>query len=163
MGMEIERKWLVKTIPDSISEDMKAGRIRHSDIIQGYLCTDPVVRVRKNGEKYTLSYKGSGKVSREEYELPLNQDAFQKLISKCEGFILEKKRFYIPVPENSALTIELDLFGGSYDGLIYAEVEFSDEDSAMAFLPPEWFDRELTQEKGWSNAALSLAKPSGLC
>ena len=163
MGMEIERKWLVKTIPDTISEDMKAGRIRHTGIIQGYLCTDPVVRVRKNGDKYTLTYKGRGMVSREEYELPLHQEAFQKLIRKCDGFIIEKERYYIPVAGNSPLTIELDLFEGCYDGLIYAEVEFEDEISAMSFLPPAWFGRELTHEKGWSNAALSLAKPPCLC
>ena len=46
MGVEIERKWLVKELPQDIS------RYPNKKYIQAYLCTSPVVRVRKEGNRY---------------------------------------------------------------------------------------------------------------
>ena len=42
--MEIERKYLLKKLPD----DLEAYRHRHLE--QGYLCTAPVVRIRKDDD-----------------------------------------------------------------------------------------------------------------
>ena len=152
--MEIERKWLVNELPQEVSDDISAGRYPERRIIQGYLCTDPVVRVRMDGDRYYLTYKGKGKLSREEYNLPLNAGAFAKLVQKCDGIVLHKDRYEIPVEEDQ-LVIELDLFHGEYEGLIYAEVEFGSEEEAKSFDAPSWFGREVTFEKGFSNAALS--------
>ena len=64
MGYEIERKWLVGEIPDDILQKMNSEEFRHTRILQGYLSTDPVVRVRKDGDEYWLTCKGSGALSR---------------------------------------------------------------------------------------------------
>ena len=48
--MEIERKFLVKTIPDNLSE------YKCRIIEQAYLCTEPVVRARKDNDEYYLTY-----------------------------------------------------------------------------------------------------------
>lgn len=48
--MEIERKFLIKDLPDLTQYESK-------HITQGYLCTSPVVRVREDGDKYYLTYK----------------------------------------------------------------------------------------------------------
>ena len=117
--MEIERKFLIKQIP----KDCTSFPCRQ--IEQAYLNTDPVVRVRRDNEDYYLTYKGKGLLSREEYNLPLNKEAYEHLLSKADGIILTKKRYMIPVPGNEHLTIELDVFEGHYNGLILAEVEFS--------------------------------------
>ena len=58
--MEIERKYLVETPPAGYESWPS------SPIEQGYLCTDPVVRVRQDGEDYYLTYKGKGLMAREE-------------------------------------------------------------------------------------------------
>ena len=50
---------------------------------------------------------------------------------------------------------EIDVFNDYYDGLIYAEVEFESEEEAVSFAAPEWFGKEVTLEKGYSNAELS--------
>ena len=55
--MEIERKFLIKDLPDLSKYD-------YVDIEQGYLSTEPVVRIRKKNDKYMLTYKGSGKLAR---------------------------------------------------------------------------------------------------
>ena len=161
MGQEIERKWLIDKLPEGILDGIRLEHYPHTRILQGYLCTDPVVRVRRDGDCFYLTCKNRGKLSRTEYELPLTEDAFDKLLRKADGIVLEKERYRIPVQDG--LTIELDVFYGDYQGLIYAEVEFPDKKRALRFDVPGWFGRELTYEKGWSNASLSLAKPPGLC
>ena len=147
MGVEIERKWM----PDKIPEEING--IPGKDIIQGYLCTDPVVRIRKEGDKYTLTYKESGTVAREEYNLGLNEEAFMHLLPKCDGILIEKTRYRVGLSDD--LTAEVDLFHGTYEGRIYVEVEFRSEEEANAFCPPVWFGMEVTGLKGYSNAALS--------
>ena len=52
--------------------------------------------------------------------------------------------------------INLDIFKGKLEGLIYAEVEFPSKEEAENFSAPEWFNRELTEEPGNSNADLAL-------
>lgn len=57
--MEIERKYLIDQLPaDLASYPCKV-------IEQGYLCTEPVVRIRRSNDKYTLTYKGRGLMVRE--------------------------------------------------------------------------------------------------
>ena len=63
--MEIERKFLIKQLPEDLSS------YENIHITQGYLSTEPVVRVREEGEAYVLTYKGPGLLSREEVNLPL--------------------------------------------------------------------------------------------
>ena len=71
--MEIERKYLIKELP----ENLKSYPCRH--IEQGYLCTSPVVRIRKDNDKYELTYKSKGLMVREEYNLPLDAKAYEHL------------------------------------------------------------------------------------
>ena len=155
MGMEIERKWLVseEAVKRYILEDCD-----YRDICQGYLCASPVMRIckskKKNGEcHYILSYKGKGLLEREEYTLPLTEEAFEHLKAKIDGRLLTKRRYLLPYGE---FCIELDIFKADLAGLIYAEVEFSSVEEAETFLPPEWFGKELTKEPGHTNADLAL-------
>lgn len=63
--------------------------------------------------------------------------------------------------QNAAdLTVEMDVFEGAYEGLILAEVEFPDEETALAFTPPEWFGRDVTFTGEYSNSRLAMASPS---
>ena len=136
--MEIERKFTVRQLPEDLA------RYDSHLIEQGYLNTNPVVRVRREDDTYYLTYKGKGLMAREEYNLPLNKEAYEHLLAKADGIILTKKRYMIPVPGNDHLTIELDVFEGHYDGLILAEVEFASEEEAKAFNPPAWFGEDVT-------------------
>lgn len=147
--MEIERKFLIKQIPEGCTS------FPSRQIEQAYLNTDPVVRVRRDNDDYYLTYKGKGLLSREEYNLPLNKEAYEHLLAKADGIILTKKRYMIPVPGSDHLTIELDVFEGHYDGLILAEVEFASEEEAKAFVPPAWFGEDVTFSGEYHNSHLS--------
>ena len=108
--MEIEKKYLVSHIPDNLDE----FHCRH--IEQGYLSTNPVVRVRRDNDKYYLTYKGKGMMVREEYNLPLTRESYEHLIKKADGNIISKKRYELP--DNSGHTIELDIFEGVFEGTV---------------------------------------------
>ena len=109
----------------------------------------------KEQEEYIFCYKGRGRLSREEYNLPLTKEAYETLIGKTEGRVIRKRRYAIPY---GSYTVELDIFQGELEGLCYAEVEFPSEEEALSFQPLDWFSEELTREKGYSNAELSFAK-----
>ena len=150
--MEIERKFLVKDLPDRLAE------YSFREIEQGYLNTDPVVRVRKDGDSYYLTYKGKGLLAREEYNLALDQASYEQLIAKADGIVLTKRRYQIPFSQDREYTIELDIFRGIYDGLILAEVEFESEEEARNFTPPQWFGRDVTFSGEFQNGRLSQGK-----
>ena len=158
MGLEIERKWLVKEEILKKQDCIHLEDFDYRDISQGYLCAVPVIRIRKSIKKsgeshYMLSYKGRGLLEREEYNLPLTAEAYESLKGKIEGRLIEKRRYILPFGKYK---IELDIFKGKLEGLIYAEVEFPSKEEAEKFSAPEWFNRELTEEPGNSNADLAL-------
>lgn len=145
--MEIERKFLIHQLPDSL--DIRESRF----IEQGYLCTEPVIRIRRDNDDYILTYKSKGLMIREEHNLPLNEDAYNHLKEKIDGQLITKTRHVIPLP--SGLCIELDLFHNSLEPLMLAEVEFPDEASANAFTPPDWFGEDVTFSTKYHNSNLS--------
>jgi len=158
--MEIERKFTLKSIPENL--DNYPCHI----IEQAYLNTDPVVRVRQQDDSYYLTYKGSGMMSREEYNLPLTEAAYKHLLQKADGNIISKKRYVIAL-ENPQFTsdfipfstpklvIELDVFAPPFAPLIMAEVEFPSIEMANAFLPPEWFHEDVTSNPDYHNSNMS--------
>lgn len=145
--MEIERKYLVSQIPDNLS-DYKCRVIE-----QGYLSTNPVVRVRKDNDTYYLTYKGSGMMSREEINMPLTKESYEHLIQKADGNIITKKRYEIP--DGTGKIIELDFFEGVFSGMILAEVEFESVEEANSYTPPAWFVKDVTMEKEYHNSNMS--------
>ena len=149
--MEIERKYLISTPP----EDYRSYPYRW--IEQAYLCTDPVVRIRRDDGRYYLTYKSKGLLVREEYNLPLTEDAYFHLLQKADGIVLQKRRYLIPI-DGTGLTIELDIFEGQYEGLMLAEVEFPSEEEANAFTPPAWFGEDVTDSGLYQNSPLSEGK-----
>ena len=139
--MEIERKYLITAPPqECFSRPCRS-------IEQAYLCDDPVVRIRRDGERYYLTYKGRGLLAREEANLPLNEAAYLHLKAKADGRVITKRRFRIPC---GPYTIELDLFS-SPEKLILAEVEFPTEEAALAFTPPSWFGEDVTGDSRYHN------------
>ena len=100
--MEIERKFLVKK--ENLPENLEQYPCKV--IEQGYLCTEPVVRIRKSNDNYYLTYKSKGLLAREEYNLPLTKEAYEHLKLKADGIVISKVRYVIP--EKDGLSIELD-------------------------------------------------------
>ena len=145
--MEIERKYLISHIPFDI-----AGYPFHQ-IEQAYLSTAPVVRVRQEDDTYYLTYKSKGLMVREEYNLPLTQEAYLHLREKIDGILISKTRYCIPL--EGGLMAELDVFHGAHKGLMLVEVEFSSQEEAEKFTAPDWFGEEVTFSTRYHNSNLS--------
>ena len=143
--MEIERKFTIKELPNLSDYD-------YHIMEQGYLNTDPVIRIRREDNNYYLTYKGKGLLAREEYNLPLNQESFEHLLPKADGIVISKTRYCIPYEK---YTIELDVFENNLAPLIMAEVEFESEQEAHSFTPPAWFLEDVTNDKRYHNSNMS--------
>lgn len=125
--MEIERKFKVLKLPDNIEKYEK------TEIEQGYLCIKPTVRIRKNGDMYTLNYKWKDKNTVEqkaiqniEYEMPLTKENYKHLVSKADNNML-----------------------------IFSEVEFKNLNDSENFKKPEWMGKDISFDKRYDNTLLS--------
>ncbi len=148
--MEIERKFTIRRLPGQLSQ----YPVRHLE--QAYLNTEPVIRIRREDDRFYLTYKGSGMLAREEYNLPLNEESYLHLLPKCDGNVISKKRYLIPFEGH---TIELDVFDAPFTPLVIAEVEFETEEAANAFLPPDWFLEDVTYDPAYHNSYLAGHEP----
>lgn len=146
--MEIERKFLTKQVPFALETYPK------TEISQCYISTDPTIRLRQSGQNYILTVKGSGAMAKEEFELPISQEAYIRLLAKAETPAVEKIRYFIPLEHG--LTAEVDVYGGKLSGLMTTEVEFESLAQAQAFVPPEWFGEDVTMDHRYKNTSLSM-------
>jgi adenylate cyclase len=145
--MEVERKFLVPEPPDLSGTDS-------DEIEQGYLAigSDGEVRLRRKGEKLLLTAKRGSGISREEAEVEVEPETFERLWPLTEGRRLHKRRHVIP---RGDLELEVDVYEGDLEGLVVVEIEFSSEDQARAFEPPEWIGREVTGDERYLNETLA--------
>ncbi|MBQ9765170.1 MAG: CYTH domain-containing protein [Lachnospiraceae bacterium] len=154
--MEIERKFLLKEVPDNLDTYPCLF------IEQGYLCRNPVIRIRHQNDEYILTYKGKGHMVRDEYDLPLGKEGYEQLLPKIDGRLITKRRYLIPLKdldnsyEDSNLTVEVDVFEGHMAGTILAEIEFDDIEDALNFVMPECFIEDVTIDPAYHNSNMSL-------
>ena len=146
-NMEIERKFIPKRIPEHLEQ------YTYHEIEQGYLCTNPTIRIRKMDDTYFLTYKSSGLMAHLEQEMPLSKEAYEHLRKKTDGIFITKRRYYIPLDHSH--TIELDIFHGKLEGTILAEVEFASIEEADSFTPPDWFGKDVTYDSRYQNSEMS--------
>lgn len=150
--MEIERKYLVASLPENLDS------YPHAEIEQGYLCTSPTLRIRRMGDSFILTVKdrvqsGTSAIVNREEEFPLSAESYSRLEPKCEGIMVSKTRYRIPL--GNALTAELDIFHGAHEGLRLVEVEFPSVEAADAFLPPAWFGEDVSANPCYRNSWLA--------
>lgn len=145
-NIEIEKKFLVKYLPDL------RGCEKHF-IKQGYICTDPVLRIRQKDERYMFTFKGKGEMIREEIEADITREQFTKLLEKVENELIIKTRYIVSI--DNGLKAELDIYEGNLKGFMNVEVEFNSLEEANSFKPPIWFGKDITEDEKYKNAYLS--------
>jgi CYTH domain-containing protein len=152
MAKEIERKFLLPSIPSELA--IKEKRT----IYQSYLAVGKEeVRIRRvqyeNLEnKFYLTYKNrlKGKLAREELEIEITSITYDQLNNKSLPII--KDRLLISIDND--LLAEVDVFCNIGFELKTVEVEFKSINEAEGFNPPDWFGKELTGTKKYSNQSL---------
>jgi adenylate cyclase len=151
MGVEIERKYLVK------ADGWKLLNPRACVFRQGYIVTGggkgATVRVRIEGMRGAyITIKGPAVgATRDEFEfdIPRRGDAETMLNRLCSS-VIEKTRHEVVF---DGLTWEVDVFHGANAPLIVAEVELDYEDQSV-HIPP-WVGLEVTTDPRYTNAHLS--------
>ena len=140
--MEIERKYLVKTLPDNLEQ------YPHYEIEQAYLCTSPTLRIRRMGDEYILTVKEriineSKAIHNREEEFSLSPDSYKRLLAKCDSGHIAKTRY------------KIDLYRQTNEGLLLVEVEFPNTDTANSFIPPDWFGEDVSADPMYRNSFLA--------
>jgi CYTH domain-containing protein len=153
--MEIERKFVIETLPEGLP--LGAGMT----VRQGYAVVAEAaeLRLRVKGGRHLLTVKKGSGLAREEYEIELSAEQFDAMWPATAGRRLEKTRLLLELGRHTA---EIDVYEGALAGLITAEVEFESTEEAAAFEPPGWFGREVTGDDRWANRNLALGgRPTG--
>ena len=165
---EIERKLLVdmNSLPN-------LTLVNYMDITQGYLpglTRSYVFRLRQVlhmksdktiiGEDYYQTIKGSGSMVRDEYEVSLMTQQFQTLWPLCQSITLHKHRFDIShqMTDGDKVHYHLDRYLHELSGFHTIEVEFQNIEDCENYIVPDWFGREVTEVKGYSNYDLAINK-----
>lgn len=154
-NLEIEKKYLVKYVPDL----KKISNLKEYVIKQAYISTTPLLRIRQSNNQYFFTYKSSGLIERTEVEEIITEEQFLNLWKKIEGTPIMKKRYTFPIaisPKTAnILFAELDIYEGELEGFKNVEVEFSSIEEASNFIPPDWFGEDITNNPKYTNANLS--------
>ena len=149
MRKEIEKKYLLKSMPIGVSEGV--------EIHQGYLSTsDPEVRIRSKGSKYFVTRKGGEGFVREEAEEEVTKETFEIIWPATVNARIEKTRFQIT--GSDGLIWEIDEYHGRLTGLFTAEVELPNCET-KAEIPAEIakvLAADVTEDKRYKNKALAV-------
>lgn len=144
--MEIERKFLMHEMPKHL--DIK----QNCWIQQGYISTDPEVRIRlkltSEGITYKLTFKGNGDLGREETEIELTKEQYHKLLEMIDRPLIQKNYFIFHLPtDKKDYELEFSTVDrGTPKEFMYAEIEFESEEEALSFVPPSFLGPEITYD-----------------
>ena len=151
MGKEVERKFVMQARPDGLDEH-PSKRLQ-----QGYLAIDPVgseVRVRRKDDETLMTVKAGLGLVRAEEEFAIEPDRFERLWPLTEGRRVVKTRYLVPLDDS--LVAEIDEYDEQLSGLFTAEIEFPDTETALAYSPPSWLGREVTEDPRYNNRSLAV-------
>ncbi len=149
MGQEIERKFLVDKEKWQEIEKPQGEYYR-----QGYFSTDPhkTIRVRSTPQVGYLTIKGPSKGAvRLEYEYEIPKIDADELLDRFPLSVLSKIRYKVSY---KGKIWEVDEYLEKNKGLVTAEIEL--EEATEKFHAPDWLKLEVTGQKEYYNANLTL-------
>lgn len=150
-SLEIERKFLLGSIPEVLLKKASSEEIR-----QGYLIREDnrELRIRQKGPaSYWMTLKQGSGLKRHEQECAISKEQFSMLWPLTEQRRIEKTRYLIPW---GSLNLEIDIFGGALAPLIILEIEFADLAASRNFSVPAFAGREITEDPAYKNATLAI-------
>ena len=141
--IELERTFLAKKLPENLENLPRKEVI---DIYHPKEAHHPVLRLRKDGDKYELTKKnpveGNDASRQREQTISLSREEFERL-SQLEGKKVEKVRYYY---EYNGKRAEIDVFRGDLEGLVLVDFEFSTPEEKDSFSMPEFCLADVTRE-----------------
>ncbi len=144
MEIELERTFLLKYTPEGLE---KCNSVEIIDIYIPRSAGNPILRIRKSGEKYVITkkqpIKGIDSSEQNEESIPLSFEEFKEL-GLLEGKRLRKIRYYYPF---EGMIAEIDIYLDDLKGLCIVDFEFKKKEDKDNFKMPEFCLVDVTQEK----------------
>lgn len=162
--IETERKWLVNHWPES---ELKL--LLEQEMDQGYVSVHPTVRIRREStifsvlpevpcqDAWILCLKSSGTLSRKEIEIAISEEKYHEIEDLIGRPLIPKTRRTYLLKSGRHLEVN-DVDAGQPTEFWYAEIEFPDPRSALAYDPSEdglssYLNHEVTAQPGQSMGA----------
>lgn len=143
---EIERKFMVG--------DFDLSKYSYQVINQSYIGFNPVSRIRSLDDKYFYTEKGIGTLVREEREVEISKEIYDKFINYRIGREINKFRYSVPIDDGYMAYV--DVYFGDLEGIKTVEVEFKNLSEAKLFVVPSWFGVEITDDNKFKNDSLAI-------
>jgi len=141
--IELEKTFLLKKLPEALRDSEFKEII---DIYYPKYYDHPVIRLRKNGDKFELTKKepiSDDSSEQIEQTLFLTPEEFNEF-SKLDGKKVHKKRYYYNYNGRIA---EIDVFQGDLKGLIVVDFEFNSVEEKNNFEIPDFCLVDVTQQE----------------
>jgi CYTH domain-containing protein len=142
--IELERTYLAKFLPKGL------GKFLKKEIIDIYLPTNerhPVLRLRKNGDKYEMTKKEPIKEGDSseflEQTIKLTKKEFDSF-KNIKGKKVRKIRYYYDL---LGVRVEIDVFKDQLSGLVLIDFEFENSKIKNNFQAPDFCLADVTQEE----------------
>jgi len=136
MGIEIERKFLVREMPIDISSQSPKIYERY------YLDASPDFedRIQRIDNRYYREKKiRLSNLERTKEKEEISKEQFE-LLKKNAGEVILRESYFVSMEPN----ISIKVYQGRFKPLVRAEVEFTAEDVAKKFTPLHWMGVEIT-------------------
>jgi adenylate cyclase len=132
-SQEIERKWLVKKMPDLTNiTPVRYERyfVFHSNKVE--------IRIQKVNDSFEFERKfQSSRLSRTKEKIKITETEFV-FFKRISARVIIRDSFEIDK------NVSIKVYHGIYKGLIRVEVEFDSEEEAQKYQSPSWFGQEIT-------------------
>ena len=154
MSLEIERKFLLPEFPEALVQEGTLRVRSEQRIEQTYLALDATqeLRVRRivdliTGEvEFTHTFKSGNGLVREEIEYSITEEIYAQIVHAFKAVPLTKNRI---TAEWEDTLVEIDCY--DQINMTVVEVEFESVKAAESFVKPDWFGKDISSEKQYSN------------
>lgn len=150
MEQEIERKFLVKSMPDLTGLEP----VRYERYII-FLQDGIEDRIQLKGQEYEWERKEKlGDLSSKKEKKSISREEFERLKAKAKQRIIRDSYKFSESPQ-----ITIKIYHEEYEGLVRAEVEFVSVEQAEKYTPEVWMGEELTSSPlGRDSSLVNLTK-----
>ncbi len=152
--IELEKRYLVKKLPEGL------GALPHKEVADIYLPADsrhPVLRIRKNGDKFEITKKQAisdgdkdDHSEKEEHTIRLSREEYDSF-AKINGKRVSKIRYDCV---SNGVKGEIGVFQNDLKGLVLVDFEFTDSKQKAAFKMPDFCLADVTQEEIFAGGML---------
>ncbi len=147
MALEIERKFLIKEFPTGLE------LLREVGIWQGYISTEPEVRIHRARDRHTgaenfrLTLKGEGALIRKEIKTDINKSFYEESVGLIGKDMIYKDYRSYRLGNHILEVCHVD--PGRTSEFLYAEIEFESEEEANGFIKPAFLGEEVTEDDNY--------------